>query len=192
MTAWSTERARSRIGAPGDMETEIGPVMHPRAARAYRGRHRRLPGRRGAPRHGRRGAGAARGTTSRRRSSDCADARDAPCLTTEFFSPVLSVLGFDTEEEALALANGHEVRPRLGPLHERSGPRSPHDRRPSGRRRLGQHLPRGQPHRARRRSRPLRPTAARAGSQAILDYTKIKTVWLRTSSEPIPDPFVMR
>ena len=32
----------------------------------------------------------------------------------------------------------------------------------------------------------------RAVSPIALDYTKIKTVWLRTSDDPIPDPFVMR
>ncbi|MFE1725139.1 hypothetical protein ACFMI6_06825, partial [Acinetobacter baumannii] len=26
----------------------------------------------------------------------------------------------------------------------------------------------------------------------VLDYTTTKTVWLRTSDEPIDDPFVMR
>ena len=30
------------------------------------------------------------------------------------------------------------------------------------------------------------------GLAAALDFTKTKTVWLRTSDEPIPDPFVMR
>jgi aldehyde dehydrogenase (NAD+) len=30
------------------------------------------------------------------------------------------------------------------------------------------------------------------GMQAALDYTKVKAVWLRTSEDPIPDPFVMR
>ena len=30
------------------------------------------------------------------------------------------------------------------------------------------------------------------GLAAALDYTTVKTVWLRTSDEPIPDPFVMR
>ena len=30
------------------------------------------------------------------------------------------------------------------------------------------------------------------GLQAALDYTKVKSVWLRTSDDPIPDPFVMR
>ena len=30
------------------------------------------------------------------------------------------------------------------------------------------------------------------GLAAALDYTTVKTVWLRTSDDPIPDPFVMR
>ena len=30
------------------------------------------------------------------------------------------------------------------------------------------------------------------GMAAALDYTTVKAVWLRTSDDPIPDPFVMR
>jgi aldehyde dehydrogenase (NAD+) len=30
------------------------------------------------------------------------------------------------------------------------------------------------------------------GLEAALDYTKVKAVWLRTSDDAIPDPFVMR
>jgi len=30
------------------------------------------------------------------------------------------------------------------------------------------------------------------GMAAALDYTRTKTIWLRTSDDPIPDPFVMR
>ena len=30
------------------------------------------------------------------------------------------------------------------------------------------------------------------GVDAIRDYTRSKSVWIRTSDEPIPDPFVMR
>ena len=26
----------------------------------------------------------------------------------------------------------------------------------------------------------------------LLDYTRVKSVWIRTSDDPIPDPFVMR
>lgn len=32
----------------------------------------------------------------------------------------------------------------------------------------------------------------KGGLAAALDYTRTKTVWLRTSDSPIPDPFVMR
>jgi acyl-CoA reductase-like NAD-dependent aldehyde dehydrogenase len=30
------------------------------------------------------------------------------------------------------------------------------------------------------------------GMESILEYTRVKAVWLRTADEPIPDPFVMR
>ena len=30
------------------------------------------------------------------------------------------------------------------------------------------------------------------GAESLLDYTRVKTVWIRTSDEVIPDPFVMR
>ena len=30
------------------------------------------------------------------------------------------------------------------------------------------------------------------GLDAVLDYTRTKSVWIRTSDEPIADPFVMR
>ncbi len=39
---------------------------------------------------------------------DCSDAPDVPCLTSEFFGPVLSVLSFDTEAEAVTIANDTE------------------------------------------------------------------------------------
>ena len=30
------------------------------------------------------------------------------------------------------------------------------------------------------------------GLKSILDYSRTKSVWIRTSDDPIPDPFVMR
>jgi hypothetical protein len=30
------------------------------------------------------------------------------------------------------------------------------------------------------------------GAEPIRDYTRVKSVWIRTSDDPIPDPFVMR
>ena len=122
---------------------------------------------------------------------DCSGVPDAPCLTNEVFGPVLSVLSFDTETEALALANDTAFGLASGVFTKDLT-------------------------RAHRMIRGIRagivwvntyravsPIAPFGGSglsghgregglQAALDYTKIKTVWLRTSDDPIPDPFVMR
>ena len=38
----------------------------------------------------------------------------------------------------------------------------------------------------------LDPLHREAGLEAVLDYTRTKTVWINTSSEPMADPFVMR
>lgn len=122
---------------------------------------------------------------------DCSDAPDAPCLHTEFFGPVLSVVSFDTEAEALAIANDTQFGLASGVFT--------------------QSLTRA--HRMIRGIRagivwvntyravsPIAPFGGHGlsghgregGLQAALDYTKVKAVWLRTSDDPIPDPFVMR
>ncbi len=122
---------------------------------------------------------------------DCSDAPDAPCLTQEFFAPVLSVQGFDTEAEALALANDTAFGLASGVFTKdltrahrmirgiRAGIvwvntyRAVSPIAPFGGHGLSGHGREG-------------------GMQAALDYTKVKAVWLRTSDDPIPDPFVMR
>ena len=122
---------------------------------------------------------------------DCSDARDADSLRNEFFGPVLSVTTFETEEEAIAIANDTAFGLASGLFT--------------------QNLTRA--HRMIRAIRagivwvntyravsPIAPFGGHGlsghgregGLQAALDYTKIKTVWLRTSDDPIPDPFVMR
>lgn len=122
---------------------------------------------------------------------DCTDAPAAPCVTQEFFGPVLSVLSFDTETEALSIANSTAFGLASGVFT--------------------QNLTRA--HRMIRGIRagivwvntyravsPIAPFGGHGlsghgregGLQAALDYTKVKAVWLRTSDEPIPDPFVMR
>jgi acyl-CoA reductase-like NAD-dependent aldehyde dehydrogenase len=116
---------------------------------------------------------------------------DSPALQEEFFGPVLSVQGFDTEAEALALANST-------PYGLASGV-------------FTQNLARA--HRMIRGIRagivwvntyravsPIAPFGGHGlsghgregGMAAALDYTTVKTVWLRTSDDAIPDPFVMR
>lgn len=122
---------------------------------------------------------------------DCSDAPQADCITNEFFGPVLSVLSFDTEEEALDIANtttfglaSGVFTSNLTRAHRmirgiRAGIvwvntyRAVSPIAPFGGHGLSGHGREG-------------------GMQAALDYTKIKAVWLKTSDDPIPDPFVMR
>ncbi|MCL6285894.1 aldehyde dehydrogenase [Ruegeria sp. 2012CJ41-6] len=122
---------------------------------------------------------------------DCSDTPDADSLSNEFFGPVLSVTTFETEEEAIAIANDTRFGLASGLFT--------------------QNLTRA--HRMIRAIRagivwvntyravsPIAPFGGHGlsghgregGMQAALDYTKVKAVWLRTSDDPIPDPFVMR
>ncbi|MBB1251521.1 aldehyde dehydrogenase [Rhizobium sp. G21] len=121
---------------------------------------------------------------------DC-DGVASPSVETELFGPVLSVLSFQTEEEAVRLANDT-------PFGLASGV-------------FTQNLTRA--HRMIKRIRagvvwvntyravsPIAPFGGfgqsgqgrEGGLAAALDYTRTKTVWVRTSDDPIPDPFVMR
>ncbi len=122
---------------------------------------------------------------------DCTDAPDAPCLTREAFGPILSVVSFGTEAEAIQIANNTAFGLASGVFTK--------------------DLTRA--HRMIRRIRagivwvntyravsPIAPFGGHGlsghgregGLQAALDYTRVKSVWLRTSDDPIPDPFVMR
>ncbi|MDC7713665.1 aldehyde dehydrogenase [Vogesella sp. LYT5W] len=112
-------------------------------------------------------------------------------VTTELFGPVLSVVTFDTEAEAVALANDSVYGLASGVFTR--------------------DLARG--HRLTRALRagivwvntyrvvsPIVPFGGygqsglgrEGGLEAMLDYTRTKSVWIRTSDEPIADPFVMR
>ncbi|KIC07174.1 carnitine dehydratase, partial [Leisingera sp. ANG-M1] len=92
------------IGAPGDMATEVGPLCTEKQrqhAEALIGASLKA------------GAKLVTGGEALERDGfyfpptvlDCSDAPDAPCLTTEFFGPVLSVVEFETEAEAIEIAN---------------------------------------------------------------------------------------
>ncbi len=122
---------------------------------------------------------------------DCSAAPDAPCVRQELFGPVLSVLSFETEEQALDLANGTPYGLASG-VFTRSLTRA---------HRMIRDLRAGivwvNTYRA---VSPIAPFGGHGlsghgregGLAAALDYTTVKTVWLRTSEDPIPDPFVMR
>lgn len=186
-----TEKAKAVvIGAPDDMATEVGPLC----TQAQRSHALAL-----IATSVDQGAKLITGGTALPGEGyffpptiiDCSDAPDAACLNQEFFGPVLSVLSFDSEEEALALANDTAFGLASGVFT--------------------QNLARA--HRMIRRLRagivwvntyravsPIAPFGGHGlsghgregGVQAALDYTKVKAVWLRTSDDPIPDPFVMR
>lgn len=122
---------------------------------------------------------------------DCSAAPDAPCLQEEFFGPVLSVVTFNTEAEALQLANDTAFGLASG-VFTRSLTRA---------HRMIKGIRAGivwvNTYRA---VSPIAPFGGHGlsghgregGMAAALDYTTVKTVWLRTSDDPIPDPFVMR
>jgi aldehyde dehydrogenase (NAD+)/betaine-aldehyde dehydrogenase len=120
-----------------------------------------------------------------------AAAPNLPCVREELFGPVLSVLPFDTEAEALALANDTPFGLASGVFTSNLGKAH----------RMARGIHAGvvwiNTYRA---VSPLVPFGGyglsglgrEGGLDAIRDYTRSKSVWIRTSDEPIPDPFVMR
>ncbi len=178
-----------RIGPPDDPETEVGPLCTDRQRRLIEsivdasvatgadlvtgGRAADRPGFYFPP-----------------TILDCDDVA-ASAITTELFGPVLTVQSFDTEEQAVALAN-------CTPFGLAAGV-------------FTQNLTRA--HRMIKRItagvvwvntyRAVSPIAPfggygmsghgrEGGLAAALDYTRTKTVWLRTSDEPIPTHSSMR
>ncbi|MCM2293973.1 aldehyde dehydrogenase [Allorhizobium sp. BGMRC 0089] len=185
-----TKKAEAiRIGSPLDMATEIGPLATKRQqdhvdrlvqASVAAGAHLITGGKRPE------GAGHFYPPTI----LDC-DGVSSPSMAEEFFGPVLSVVSFEGEVEALQLANdtryglaGGVFTQNLARAHRmvkgiRAGVvwintyRAVSPIAPFGGFGLSGHGREG-------------------GMAAVLDYTRTKTVWLNTSDTPFPDPFVMR
>ena len=179
-----------RIAAPDDMATEVGPLCTARqrdhitatiAASIAKGA-RVITG--GQPIEG-------PGFYFPPTILDCSTAPDAPALSDEFFGPVLAVTTFGTEAEALAKANDTAYGLASG-VFTKSLTRA---------HRMIRGIRAGvvwvNTYRA---VSPIAPFGGHGlsghgregGLAAALDYTTTKTVWLRTSDDPIPDPFVMR
>lgn len=121
---------------------------------------------------------------------DCSGT-EAAAVSTELFGPVLAVLDFDTEQEAVQLANSTPYGLASGVF----------TRNLSRAHRMSRDIRAGvvwiNTYRAVSPMAPfggfgLSGNGREAGLESILDYSRTKTVWLRTSDEPIPDPFVMR
>lgn len=181
-----------RIGNPQDPATEMGPLATARqrewiekiVAASLADRGRLITG-------GERPAGHADGFYYAPTIIDAQDNAGLPCVREELFGPVLSVLAFDTEAEALALANDTSFGLASGVFTTNLGKAH----------RMARGIHAGvvwvNTYRA---VSPLVPFGGygmsglgrEGGLDAIRDYTRSKSVWIRTSDEPIPDPFVMR
>ncbi|GGA21960.1 aldehyde dehydrogenase [Neptunicoccus cionae] len=121
---------------------------------------------------------------------ECGD-HSIETLNTELFGPVMSLLAFDTEEEAIALANSTPFGLGSG-VFTRNLARA---------HRVSERLKAGicwvNTYRA---VSPIAPFGGsnhsgygrEAGLDAIHDYTRTKTTWINTSDAPMANPFVMR
>jgi len=182
---------RIKIGDPQDLETEMGPLATQRQLthvqdvvdRSVAAGAKLLTG-------GKVPAGFESGYYYEPTILDCAEPVVA-CVQEEIFGPVLSVLKFETDAQALAMANDSEYGLASGVFTKDIG-------------------------RAHRFVRSLRAgivwvntyrmispmvpfggygqsgTGREAGAESILDYTRTKSVWINTSEAPISDPFIMR
>ena len=121
---------------------------------------------------------------------ECTDP-DTETLKVEMFGPVMSLLPFDTEDEAIAIANST-------PYGLGSGVFTQNVARAH---RVSKQIRAGicwvNTYRA---VSPIAPFGGfnesgygrEAGIEAVLDYTRTKTTWINTSSAPMANPFVMR
>jgi len=113
------------------------------------------------------------------------------CTRTEFFAPVMSVIPFDTEEEAIQMANDSEFGLGAGVFTQNVARAH----------RVSQKIRSGivwvNTYRA---ISPISPFGGfknsggsrEAGIDAIHEYTRTKTTWINTSTEPMANPFVVR
>ncbi|MEU6114261.1 aldehyde dehydrogenase [Streptomyces sp. NPDC047117] len=109
----------------------------------------------------------------------------------EIFGPVLAVMPFDTEEEVVRLANDTEYGLAAGVWTQNL----------SRAHRMAARLDAGtvwvNTYRA---MSPMSPrqgfktsgVGVEHGTEAIKEYTRLKSVWINTSEEPVADPFTMR
>ncbi|MGB8313897.1 MAG: aldehyde dehydrogenase [Aestuariivirga sp.] len=120
-----------------------------------------------------------------------APSAELPCMREEFFGPVLSVLKFKSEDEAVALTNGTNYAFAAGVFTQNLGRAH----------RLTRKIKAGvvwvNTYRA---VSPIVPFGGNGytgygregGMDAIRDYTRTKSIWINTSDTPMADPFVMR
>ena len=185
----AAKMANVTIGDPLDAATQIGPLCTPEQVARIEGVLAKAQAQGAQIRFG--GAPLDRpGNYMAPTLVTCAGP-DTETLKVEMFGPVMSLLPFDTEEEAIALANDTEFG--LGSGVFTSNLARAH--RVSARIRAG--ICWVNTYRA---VSPIAPFGGfnqsgygrEAGLEAIHDYTRTKTVWINTSDAPMANPFVMR
>jgi len=121
---------------------------------------------------------------------ECTDL-ETETLKVEMFGPVMSLIPFDTEEEAIAIANGTPYGLGSGVFTQNLA----RAYRVSSRIKAG--ICWINTYRA---VSPIAPFGGvnqsgygrEAGIEAVQDYTRTKTTWISTSDTPMANPFVMR
>ncbi|MEQ8666722.1 MAG: aldehyde dehydrogenase [Rhodospirillales bacterium] len=179
------------VGDPLDAATHVGPLCTPAQVERIEETLAAARGQGAAIRFGgTRPAGFEGGNWFLPTLVECPDTT-SETLRTEMFGPVMSLVPFDTEDEAIAMANDTPYGLGSGIFTENLA----RAHRVSARIRAG--ICWINTYRA---VSPIAPFGGfgdsgygrEAGLESVLDYTRTKTVWVNTSSKPMANPFVMR
>lgn len=116
---------------------------------------------------------------------------DMRVVREEIFGPVAAIMSFDTEEEVVALANDTDFGLAAGVWTQNLS----RAHRMAGRLEAGTiwvNTYRAMSPMSPRQGFKSSGVGVEHGTETIKEYTRLKSVWINTSEEPVADPFVMR